>query len=634
MGLEELNENLHKRDFESSRDLGTGYDPGAGTSPEDLSFESQDWHVAASVVPEKSRTPVMDFFARRGKLILVGFTSVVFILVVANLALIRGMLFDTSQVSLSFSGPRDVASAETVTYVLSYENRNILGMKNAEVALSFPDSFKVSEGPGIRKDGGAAVIPIGDIAGKSVGKVEFSGKFYGSKGELVYPKATLRYTPSGVGSAFETDAQIGVTIASSPLTIDITAPQEIASGSDVEYIIGYQNDGDLSFSNLRVKAEYPDGFRFGSSDPVANEGNAVWKIGNLLPRASGTIRIKGNIIGIKDQAEMLRVSLGVLKGDDSFLSYDQRERVTRIITSPLSVVQTVNGKSELSVNPGDSLNYKLRYTNEGNTGLRDVIVTLEVNAAVLDLQKLSLNGKGAYDAVKGVITWRAPDLPELSRLEPGQGGEVSFSVGVRNDIGSGAEVGKNLTIRTVAKIDSPDVPLQNKVVSSNTLEVRIGAVVAYDVKGLYFDTALPNSGPVPPKVGSETTYTIHLKVTDFLNDLAHAKVTTGLPTGVRYVGKIYPETESLTYNDRTGDLVWDIGSIFGGGNSSREVRFQVAVTPGPSDVGRMMTLLRKSSFDAVDLFTKQPVHLEAGEKTTSLSEDTSIQNSGYNVTAN
>jgi hypothetical protein len=634
MGLEELNEDIYKRDYASSRDMKTAYDPGEGlASSEGLPFSSQEWQVTSPVKKGKLAS-VYRFFFGSGRRMATTVSMLFLCLCIAALPFIRSWLFDAVNITVAITGPKNVASAETVKYSFVYSNKNILGLKDAELMISFPDSFKAEGDDRIPAGNAIMTVPLGAVSGRSGGSVEVAGRFYGSKGELVYPKATLRYTPASIGSAFETSSQIGVSIVSSPLALDITVPQEIASGNEVTYTVEYRNDSDIAFSGLRIKAEYPSGFHFSGADPATAEGDTVWKIGNILPHGSGSIRIRGTLTGSRDQAKVFRVAFGVVKGDDTFLAYDQSERVTRMVAPPLSVTQTVNSQTDISVHPGSRLIYQLRYANDGAIGLRDVIVTTSVDPANLDMASLSLGNKGSYDASRSIIIWNASDLPELSRLEPGQGGSVSFSVFVRKDIGTSGTAGKDLTVRTKASIDSPDIPLENKIVSSNVLETKIGTVAFFDVNGYYFDAAVPNTGPIPPKVGQETTYTIHLVATNFLNDLGQMKVTAVLPTGVKYLGKKSSDAESVEYNDRSGTLVWNIGNMQGGGKSIREFVFQVAVVPGPNEIGISPNLLRSAVLEAQDSFTNNPIRIEKGVKTTALLEDTSLAPDAYRVSAN
>ncbi len=636
MGLEELNENIHSRDYEASGGIRTtDYDPRvASPTPAGVpSFSSKDWGQAPPVKPDRF-TPFRRFFFGTSWRVSMTVVVVVASVLVASFPLIWRLLFNPVNVTISVVGPKNVASGETVSYSFRYSNRNILSAKNAELTISFPESFQVEGSDRIQAGSASATVPIGDISGKGSGSVEISGKFYGLKGELDYLKAKLAFAPFGVKSTFSSESQIGVTIVSSPLTLDITVPQEASTGDDVTYVIDYRNESDIPFSGAQIKLTYPDGFQFRSSTPMVVPGGKTWDIGMLAPHGSGTITVKGSLFGIANDAKVFRVSFGVVKNDKVFLVYDKGERATRIVAASLTVVQTVNGQSGAAVYPGSRLVYNLRYVNRGFVGLRDVMIMADVDPINLDLTTLNLGGRGAFDAARNVIIWKASDVPSLLLLEPGAGGEVSFSVSVRRDIGTSGTSGKNLFVRTVARIDSPDIPLENKVASSNTLDVDVNSLVFFAVDGFHTDADVPNTGPIPPRVGQTTTYTIHLTVTNFLNDIGQLKVTASFPSGVKFLGKKSSDSESVSFNERTNAFVWNIGSMVGGKRSVRTIAFQVSITPGPNEIGSNPVLVRNVMLEGADLFTKNPIKIVEQGKTTSLPEDRTLSSSGYAVSAN
>ncbi len=189
----------------------------------------------------------------------------------------------------------------------------------------------------------------------------------------------------------------------------------------------------------------------------------------------------------------------------------------------------------------------------------------------------------------------------------------------------------------MAKIDSPDVPTpigSNKIIASNSLFFKLNSKVILETMGYYIDSNIANSGPVPPQVGKETSYTIHWLITNISNDVSDARVVSSLPTGVKWTGKIYPDKEKITYNERTNQIIWEIGKIesaTGILKPKREVAFQVSIIPETNQLGKPITLVNSSTLTAKDLYTSENLKSEIKEKNTNLKEDTTISGGGYNV---
>ena len=104
--------------------------------------------------------------------------------------------------------------------------------------------------------------------------------------------------------------------------------------------------------------------------------------------------------------------------------------------------------------------------------------------------------------------------------------------------------------------------------------------------------------------------------------------------GAAWTGKTFPETETISYNERTNRVVWNVGSMgVGEGtlSSKREVRFQVSIRPEVNQVGDEAPLLGGATAKATDVFTNEVIQSVAREKTTSLRDDGSVSPNGYKV---
>ncbi len=625
MGLQDLNENLYEQKFET-KDIETKYEAEVASKPQD--FQAKEWGGAT----RPSIQSVNESFVQKRKWLLMGVGIVGVIALVAGAFFVRKMLFVDTKVSLSIEGPKNVASAESVLFSLSYTNTNWVSLHNVEIILSYPKSFRLDSSEKWTVADAKTTIPIGDISPRSTGRVDITGKFFGAKGDLSALAATLQYSPSQMSEVFSYDTRYGVTISTSPLSLEVSAPQSAGTGDTVEYLVNFENQGDGKFSNIRVKAEYPDTFTFVSSDPAPSEGTSVFSVGDIPPKTAGKVRVTGTLTGERGEVKPVKFSIGYLQGDGNFLSYNEVTQATRMSASPLLITQSVNDSRDVTTTLGSVLTYRISYKNSGNIGLRDAIVTFDFDTAILDFSRMQKRS-GYFDTEKNRLIWKASDIPQLAVLDPGESGEITFTVPVLDQVQD--IPGKHFGIRTIARIDSPDIPTpegSNKIIASNTLSVRLGSAIDLAVKGRYYDAPIENTGPIPPMVGMQTTYALTFHLTNSFNDLSGAKVVASLPSGVRFTGKISPDSETVTFNSRTNELIWDIGNFSAGGDEvSRDVTVQVAMIPGPSDVDESPRLMIRAVFSAKDSFTNEEVKREQGEQTTALSDDPKMTSAGYQV---
>lgn len=640
MGLEDLNEKLHGRDMHLDRARQhTPYDPGQGAIDPDMQSEFQKtetWSAPLGGNPSSAEEILFADISTRKRRRHIAFVlgGIALLMLLGGLVFkVRTMLFSEERVKVTINGPKGVASAEDTTFTVAYANDNWAGLSNATLIFSYPESFHPEPGSTAETKGFLIEVPIGNIDANTASKKDFSGKFYGSKGDLASLKVTLRYTPKGIATIFEKTAQIAVNVATSPLSLEITAPLEIATSQDVEYVINYGNVSDLPFSNLRVKAEYPDGFQFVSAEPRPSEGESVWYIGNLNARAEGKIVVRGVLSGARDEYKQIRGMIGFFGGDGKFVAYAENERQTRMRASLFSLSQTVNGLTDITVSPGETLRYVIRYKNESDIGMRDAIVTLEINPTLLDMTRLSMD-KGSYDASRKLITWKASDIPGLGKIDPGASGEIVFSVPVVATLPAGSE--RNPAIRSVAKIDSPDIPATlgaNKIVGSNMLLVKLSSLISIDMSALYNETPFQNTGPFPPRVGQETSYVIRVKLANISNDFKDARLSFILPTSVRYAGTFAPAGETIHFNERTNELVWELGTVAQTKGASRDLFFQISATPAPNTVGKPLILMNSATLTAKDTFTGKDIRVEKEEVNSFLRDDVLYTSLGGSVVA-
>ena len=551
---------------------------------------------------------------------------------------IRSASFSNDRVVVGISGLKDSPSGQLVNYEISYENNNRAALKNAILQISFPENFTPVGNENFKPEGRTGgIVQIGEIAGHGKGKYILSGKIYSPKGTMVFIKADLLFDPAGFDSRFVSSNQISIKVVSSSITLNFLASQNLSNGDSLDYFINYKNEGSEDFQNVKVKIDYPQGFTFSKSDPPVSESNNTWYIGHLSAGQEGRITISGKLEGAKDDIKLARAYIGEVS-NNQFISQNEEKVETKIEASALTIRQTVNDLSNLTVNAGQDLRFKIFYKNEGSVGIRNVIVTEKLDSVVLDYTKLNLMANGGFfDVNNKTITWKAVDIPALGFLESGAEGSIEFSVKVKDIIPVNNAQDKNFVISSIAKVDSPDIPTPiqgNKIVSGNKMDMKLNSKLVLSVKGFYNDSFISNSGPIPPAVGKDTTYTIVWNVMNISSDVSGVKVEASLPTGVVMTGKIYPEDVEIKYNERTNGLTWDIGNLAAGTgilSAAKEVRFQVKINPSPNQENTEASILGPSTISGKDLFSDSNLSVTMDGKSSYLSEDTKIPGIGYKV---
>lgn len=626
MALDELNTKLHSRDFHADRTRQSVLlDSENALSEEGIQMnQTESWQEPNTLGKEETLAPSSSVPKKKYiKVLVISLGIITAIALAIGIAMkIRSSLFHEENIQMNIVGPNDISSAELVTFSFEYTNDNWASLENAAVIFEYPETFHPENTPGFVTNTSRAEYAIGTVASHGKGTVTLSGKFSSYRGDRIVMGAVLRYSPASFSGAFEKRTQKEVRIASSPLSLEVVAPIESANDQDIQYEVHYTNNGTSDFSNLRVKLDYPDGFVFFDADPRPTEGNAIWKVATLSPRADEKIIVRGKLSGERDQQKAFHGSIGVVQGDGSFAVYSEHERRTRVVASPFSISQKVNNNvRDVALNPGDRISYEVTYKNEGNVGIRDAILTVDLDSPYLDYTTLQWNSvRGAYNQSRKVISWKASDFSSLARVEPGQSGVVSFSIGTYTNLGERFPGASELILRSVAKIDSPDIPVltgSTKIVASSEVTAKFNTSVSANLTGLYQDAVFQNTGPQPMIVGQETTYSIHYALSNTFNRVENGRVSILLPTGIRHTGKRSPESERITFNERTNEFVWDVGDIAPG--TTREIIFQVAVIPEPVSANGDVLLVSRALFTGKDSFTGKEHRLENSYKVSGVS---------------
>jgi hypothetical protein len=571
------------------------------------------------------------FSTKRNKMILIVSTiSLVGLVFLAAFMYQKGQAsFDIEDVVLEIETSKEIISGEEIIYSIYCSNNSKVDLKNTEITFHYPEGF-ISEKsePSLSKETNFKIWRVGEIKPKEKKVFEISGKLIGEKGSVKYGRVKMRFNPSNFSSTFEKTAETAATITEIPLILNLISPKSVPDNGMVDYVLEYSAKNNLCSENLKITFEYPEGFTPINFNPQPTESNNIWNI-EEISEETNKIEISGTLSGKENEIKILKALIEAVSEEET-IKYAEESSETKISQLPLSIWQAVNGKVNYNAECSEDLEFIINYKNNSDIGLRKAIITSEIFSEVVDMTTLKVYN-GAYDDDKKQIIWTAAGVPELGVLEPGETGSVSFKIKVKNRLPIDDFSDKNFTIKNISKIDSPDIPTPtgaNKIIASNQILVKINSRLVLSVKGYYNDDGrIKNSGPIPPKVGETTSYTIHWQILNLANDVQNVEIKSVLPNWVAWTGEIIDQNKKLQYDERTGSVVWQAGNIpanTGIVSPIKEVVFQVNIKPIITQKDTLVRLLEETTITGKDNFTEENLETKISPLSTDLPDDPSV----------
>ncbi len=539
----------------------------------------------------------------------------------------RSHSFDTTKVAISIYGQERIVSGEEISFIVKFKNNTKASLKNVVLDFIYSEQSSPSDSRGLRQQGNLPVSTrnLGDIAAGQEEQVEFKTRVIGDKGSQQKFLAKLAYQPSNVNSDFVNEAQFSSFIIAVPLVLNFDLPEKIVSGQAINFNLKYLNTSEVTFSDLKIKMEYPAGFIFENAYPSPSENDNIWSLAEIGSQEEGRIIIRGTLNGEEGESKVFAAKIGIQK-EENLITYAQALASPQISISPLSVEQILVGNEKLTSDLSQTLSYKIKYRNTTSVTIGPVVLSLKIDSRAVDWGTVR-GSNGFFSSVDNTITWNVSSLPVLNSLSGQQEGEVDFSLKLKDKLPISNFSDKNFTIVTIAQIDSPNVPITlvgTQLKGVNQMTVKVNSRLTLSVKGYYNDSLMPNSGPIPPRVGQRTTYTIYWQLLNVANDLADVSVEASLPSYVQWVDRVYPAGENLKYDSATGKIVWRIDKLPAGAgilSLVKQVVFQVALVPSLSQVSNVVEIVRGTQASGSDLFTGNTITTSGKTLRTDMPDD-------------
>ncbi len=516
--------------------------------------------------------------------------------------------FTTKDVSIAFSGPSEIMVGQPFDLSMIFTNLAKKQLASPRISLALPDGVIYPKDPTkrvITYDIGSIDPQTSDnekfelvVVGKSLTTYEFIGRI------------SYNYEAASLSTRFEKAKNYSLLARDSVILLDFSTPGKILNGEDFEMNLQYQNVGNDRLSGVNIKFNVPATFHLNNSQPPLD--NFQMSLESLDSNVSNQVIFSGSVVGQESSFFTIEAKAQIQIGGQ-YYDINTKSASIAIESSPLVLSLNLDRQNQI-VNPGEELSYLINYTNNSDINLSDAVLKVTLDGEFFDLA--SVSSDGFFNGSERTITWTAANILDLKEIKSRSGGKASFKVKLKNIYPVAKLSDKNYIIRATGQIVSPTVPYN--VIASKTVGM---AITENKVEGslkmnqsLYYkepSADIKNSGPLPPRVGQTTEYTVNWDLAAIAADYKNVSISTFLGPGVKWTGRFTASTQSVpSYNDRTQEVVWKMDSINanqGVIESGPTTVFQISLTPSINQVDSKPVLVGRTTIKAQNPFTEKQI---------------------------
>ncbi|MCB9805999.1 hypothetical protein H6775_02440 [Candidatus Nomurabacteria bacterium] len=527
-----------------------------------------------------------------------------------------------NDVDINVIGPVSIGGGEELTLDIVVQNSNAGVIQTVDLVIEYPDGTKQADD--LRTDLPRIREGLGNLEPGTVVKRTYAAALFGEEGEDKEIIVSVEYRLPESNAIFEKKKTFDVVLQSSPIRLLVDNVKEVNAGQELVFDVSVSSNSNQILQNVMLEAVYPFGFEVESTTRDPYTGDNKWFFEVLKPKETQRFQIRGRLLGQDKEERVFKFTTGIrdeeVKDNIGIVFTTIPKSVT--ISRPFFDVRlSLDGNTDGEVvKQGNQLvQAELRYANNTNSNISNAKVVLSFNGDVLDKNSVRVSD-GFYRSTDNTILWDKSTKGDLTEIQAGDTGVLAFTFQTK-PLASGSTVFKNPEITmniTSSGLRTSETEVQEEVQSTSFSRVRFVS----DIDLQAFSTRLSSdSGPIPPKVDQETTYTIDLELDNTSNNLSNGVLTASLPNYVKWKNIVTGGGETINYDPISRIIEWKLGDVsaFAGYTlPTRKVSFQVGLTPSASQIGGAPVLVSNVRFAALDTFIDRNIETVAEDVTTEL----------------
>ncbi|MEK7645365.1 MAG: hypothetical protein AAB391_03570 [Patescibacteria group bacterium] len=545
----------------------------------------------------------------------------------------------SDNIGIEISGPITVDGGKELALEVTVSNNNKIDLQLADLRIVFPEGTRKADNLG--EELKRLTDPIGDLAAGQSVKKQVRSVLFGQQNEKKQILFEVEYRVAGSNAIFTKDKTLDVIVTSSPVSLTVSSLKEVNSKQDLEFTIDLVSNSSQILKGVIVRGDYGFGFTYTGADPKPFLGQNVWRIGDLQPGEKRSIRVRGRLEGQDGEDRAFHFSVGVQGAGDpktmqpEFLSVAQTVSIKKPF---VSLDLTLDGSSGqlLAATAGRPVRGEIAWANNLPTKVRNVKVVLKLSGMLIDKSSVKVTD-GFYNSVDNTIVWDQKNTKAFIEMSPGDAGQLTFSfASIAQDIGAldqfkNAEISLEVGVQG-SRTDGVDA--SEVLATPVTKKVRFASDLAALARSTRSVGVFSNTGPIPPKAETQSTYTIIWSLTNTTNTIDGVQAVATIPSYVTWLGNVNPPSENVAFDSTTGTITWSVGEVKSGvgfSSAPRQLQFQVSLVPSVSQVGSAPVLVNDLMVQGTDRYTGTPLQVSRPAVTTRINSDPTYVNGSETV---
>jgi hypothetical protein len=571
----------------------------------------------------------------------------IFVLAMFVIAALSGFIYfsqfkpyGNDDVVVEIDAPEKIIIGETFEYVIEYENKGNVALTNSKLSVVYPHGFMVEK---TEPETGNHSWELGELDLYERGEVVIKGKIIDTVDVEQKLSVTLSFYPENFNSEFSHEQNYSVLVEQPHFEILDSHLANVGVGQNLNIKTKIKNESDITYNNVRITLETPDGFSITKSQPEAFAEENEWLLPLIIPEnESEEISIDGlfdeSLVFENNDERIKKFNIKVDLADDEeqFYNVFSKEFEIKIIDQKISTYLSINGSGQdKSIFLGDDLVFSAIFKNTGEQEFENVTATARINcrpADVLSWEDISEERMGSIsnDDKGKVISWNNVQIDELSSFASDDEVILTFTIPTKDIEDLDGYDPRSLAQSEIVAYAQMEFEDENiKPISSSPVRLTINSDLALMAKTVYhFDDGTPiGSGPLPMRVGETTKLNVFWDLTNSLHELDNIIVYADLPEYATWHNSANVSVGTLDYDESTRRVSWTINML---PESINEVQasFAINITPEESHRGEILKLTGITTVSAKDSETKDLIIRTKNISTSALEFDEYYEGDG------